>query len=109
MKKDIKSTQNIKKKVTGLALAMAMLAGTAVPASAATATFTFTHSGNTYGLTTQATNFPGYVTAWAKVTNTNNGTYKFSSNRAYKATSATAKKSISKSSYVNRTGAAYSS
>ncbi len=109
MKKNIKGTANIKKRVTSLALAAVMLVGTAVPASAATAKFTFTHSGNTYGITTNATNFPGYVTAWARVTNTSTGTYKFSSNRGYKAASATAKKSISKASYVNRAGGAYSS
>lgn len=100
----------LKKKVTALALAALMLAGTAVPASAAsTATFTFTHSGNTYGLTTQATNFPSYVTAWAKVTNKSNGTYKYDSNRGYKAASATARKAISNAKNVVRTGAAFSS
>lgn len=98
-----------KKKVTALALAALMLVGTAVPASASTATFTFTHSGNTYGLTTKATNFPSYVTAWAKVTNKSNGTYKYSSNRGYRATSATARKAISNVKNVVRTGAAFSS
>lgn len=72
----MKKTVAIKKTVAALALAALMLVGTAVPASAATATFKFTHSGNTYGLTTQATSFPSYVTAWAKVTNKSNGTYK---------------------------------
>lgn len=104
----MKKTVAIKKKVAALALAALMLVGTAVPASAATATFTFTHSGNTYGLTTRATNFPSYVTAWAKVTNKSNGTYKYDSNRGYKAASATAKKTISNVKNVVRSGAAYS-
>lgn len=104
----MKKSLVIKKKATALTLAVLMLVGTAVPVSAATATFTFTQSGNTYGLTTTATNFPSYVTAWAKVTNKSNGTYKYSSNRGYKATSATAKKTISNVNNVVRTGAAYS-
>lgn len=104
-----KKTLEIKKKVTAFALAALMLAGTAVPVSAATAKFTFSQKGKIYGLTTSATNFPGYVTAWAKVTDTSNGTYDYKNNRNYKAASATAKKSINNVNNVVRSGAAYTS
>lgn len=102
-----KGTFDMKKKVTSLALAAVMLAGTAAPAYAATSRFTFTRSGNAYGIETRATNFPGYVTAWAKVTDKSNGGVTYRSNRAYKATSASAVRVIKKTSNVLRSGGTY--
>lgn len=99
----------MKKRVAGLALAAIMLTTTAVPSSAATVRYSFTQRGNTYGITTAATEFPGYVTAWAKVTDMSSGKYNYKSNRGYKATSATATRVISNVKNVKRAGAAYTS
>lgn len=99
-----KMNTNLKKKIVGFAFTTMILASSVIPTYAATAQFTFTRSGNNYGITTQASGYSGYVTAWAKVTNT--GTYKYNSQRNRYAATATAVKTISKSSYVSRTGGA---
>lgn len=99
--------RKIKKKTAIFALMATVLVTAAVPAYAQTVKWTFTESNNVYGITTTASGYSDYVTAWAKVLNTNTGTYKYSSNRASKSASATAKKYISNSNYVYRTGGAY--
>ena len=102
-------TNLLKRKMTGILSAALLVASVATPAMAATQTFKFTRSGNTYGITSTASGFSGYVTAWAKVTNTNTGVNTYNSNRGYKSASASATRTISNANYVNRTGGAYSS
>ena len=68
----IKSKNN-KKSVFGVALSAVMLVSTVFPASASTVKYTFTEFNNVYGITAKASGQSGYVTAWAKVSNTNKG------------------------------------
>lgn len=96
-----------RKKVTKLFATCMLGLSLTTPAIAATATFNFTQSGNTYGITSTASGFSSYVTAWGKVLNTKTGVYKYSSNRGYKKASATAQQSINNANYVNRTGGVY--
>lgn len=95
---------NVKKRIVGFALATIVLASSVIPTCAATVQFTFKRVGNTYGITTSASQYPGYVTVWAKVTNTNTGAHSYKSSRNLKAASVTATKTISNSAYVRRQG-----
>lgn len=97
---------DVKKKIVGFAFATIVLASSIIPTYAATVQFKFKRVGNTYGITTSASQYPGYVTVWAKVTNTNTGTYSYNSSRNRNAASVTAMKTISNSSYVKRQGGA---
>lgn len=93
--------QSIKHRIAGISLAAILAVASLVPASAATAKFNFTTSGNVYGITTQATGFSSYVTAWAKVTN--NGKTVNAKATGYKSAKATAKKTCT-SGTVSRNG-----
>ena len=91
------TTRNLKKRAISFILAATMLLSMSMSAmaSGATVTYKFTKSGTTYTASTTSTGFSGYVTSWAKVKNTNTGTYKYSEVKAYKSSSASATKTIS--------------
>lgn len=97
--------QSIKHRIAGISLAAMLAVSSLAPASAATAKYNFTRSGNVFGITTQATGFSSYVTAWAKVSN--NGKTVSAKATSYKSAKATAKKTCTSGTVTRNGGVIY--
>ncbi len=104
----MKEQRNFKKNVMGVILATTMLLSMSMLAWASgnTVTYKFVKSGTTYTATTTSSGFSGYVTSWAKVKNTNTGTYNYSEIKSYKSSSTSATKVISNPNYAYLSGGA---
>ena len=93
----------MKKKAIFSVLSAAVLAFSAnAPASAATLTTTFTQAGSIYGVTTECTNFSGYVTAHAQVGDSGSNTHR--SLRGYRASTVTATRYCAAGSSIRQSG-----